>query len=493
MMHPWRRKSLDHLRAQAASHGFRRNLSTFDLCLLGIGVVVGTGIFVLTGRAAADHAGPAVIISLALAAIAAALGGLCFAEMAALIPAAGSVYTYCFAALGEAAAFIIGWDLVMEFTLGAATVAVGWSSYAASLCRRLSGTAWPSCLGQAPLSWSPEAGALVASGAWINLPAVLVVLAATALAARGGQGSALLNRLLVAVKLLALLAFIAVAARHINPALWRPLLPANSGAFGSFGASGVLQGAAVLFFSYCGVEALSNAAAEAKNPQRGIPIAIAVTMGVCLLLYLAVALVMTGTVPFSRLGVTDPMALVSREIGAPVLETLVCVAALAGLTSVLMVQLFCQPRVLFAMAQDRLLPPALGVLHPLRQTPTLGTWGSGLVCAFIAGLLPAEVLGEMCAVATLVAFMAVGVGVWRMRVLAPLAPRPFRLAGGRWLVPGLTVACAALLIAAARPVTQLVLCAWLLLGALVYLAGGWLRRADLTGERPAQRPVAPRR
>ena len=491
MIQPWQRKSLAHLRAEASAQGFRRNLSTLDLCLLGIGVVVGTGIFVLTGEVAAHNAGPAVLVSLVVAAVAAALGALCFAEMAALIPAAGSVYTYCFAALGEAAAFLIGWDLLMEFTLGAATVAVGWSSYAAALCERLTGVAWPAALGQAPLCWRPAAQALAPSGAWVNLPAVAVVLLSTALVARGGQGSAWLNRALVAIKLLALVAFIAVAARHVRPALWRPLLPANTGPFGSFGLSGVMQGAAVLFFSYCGVEALSNAAAEAKDPQRGIPQAIVVTMVVCLVLYLAVAGVMTGCVPYARLGVTDPMALVSRQIGEPALETVVCVAALAGLTSVLMVQLFCQPRVLFAMATDGLLPGALAELHPRRRTPTLGTWGTGGLAAVIAGLLPAEVLGEMCAVATLVAFVAVGVGVWRLRVLAPTATRPFRLPGPRWAVPGLTVVGALTLIGAARPVTQMALAGWLAAGAGFYLLWG-RRRPGPTGERPARAGTGPR-
>lgn len=480
-MQPWRRKPLSDLARQAEEgQGFRRRLSTFDLCLLGVAVVIGTGVFVLTGKAAAHHAGPAVVASLVLAALAAALGALCYAEMAALIPAAGGVYTYTFAALGEMAAFLVGCDLVAEFTFGAATVAIGWSAYVGDLLQRLLQRPLPERLCQAPWTWHPGEGGWAATGALCNVPAALVVLALTALVARGPESSRWLNRLLVAIKLSAIVAFVVVAAPATEAKNWQPWLPANRGAFGAFGISGVVQGAAMLFFSYCGVEALATATPEAKDPQRGPPVAIAFTLATCLVLYVAVAVVLTGVVPLEALGVADPLALASRSSSSRWLEPAISSAAVAGLTSVMMVQLYCQPRVLQAMAGDGLLPASLAALHPRCRTPTRAGYLGGVACAIIAATLPLELLSEMCSVATLAAFIAVALSVARLRRLAPGAARPFRLPWGPTMVPAATCLVCGGLAAAARGASLGCLAAL----AAACLAGYWLRGGAGRGHRP---------
>ena len=452
--------------------GFKRLLNTWDLTLLGIGVVMGTGIFVLTGRAAATNAGPAVVLSLVVAAVAAGLGALCYAEMASILPISGSVYTYAYATLGELVAFLIGWDLILEYMVGAATVGVGWSAYSVALIERVTGwrVPWEFC--NAALRWDPASMRLVQTGAVLNIPAVLIILAISTLLIRGVHGSKRFNGKVVVGKLAIVLLFVACAMAFVKPHNWQPFIPANTGTFGEFGVSGVLQGASLLFFAYLGVDNLSTAALETQNPQRALPRAMLLTMSVCLVFYIGVALALTGVLPYAELGVAHPLALAARTMGLPWLEVIVALCAVLGLTSVLLVQLFGQPRIFFAMAHDGLLPSVWARVHSKYGTPHVATWSTGVVCAAVSGLFPIETLGEMCSVGTLFAFILVSLGVLVLRLRRPELERVFRVPGGNWLVPMLSMGICAGLMTVSKRTTLVAVAVWLLLGLLAYLGYG---------------------
>jgi APA family basic amino acid/polyamine antiporter len=469
----WRTKSIEQLQAEAeAPSGFARSLGAFDLTLLGIGCIIGTGVFVLTGRAAAANAGPAVALSFAIGAGIAALAALCYAEMASMIPVAGSAYTYAYATLGELVAWLLGWDLILEYLVGAATVGVGWSGYVRAFLEKCFAIELPARWCHAPVTYDPITGSFAPTGSVANLPAGLIILGVTAVLVVGTQQSARLNSIIVAIKLTAIGLFILFASPHVDPANWHPFIVPNAGAFGAFGWSGVFQGAVMVFFSYVGFDAVSTAAQEARNPQRDLPIGILASLVVCSGLYIAVALVLTGVISYTKLGVDHPVALGVAATGQGWLEAVVDLGAIAGLTSVMLVMLMAMPRIFYAMAQDGLVPPFAGRLHPRFKTPHLTTLGAGVVCALASGLLPVETLGELSSLGTLLAFMIVSAGIIVLRRRRPDLRRGFRVPGGAWLLPGLSVACTLALMGTATTPTLLRLGEWMLLGLVVYLAYG---------------------
>jgi APA family basic amino acid/polyamine antiporter len=464
-------KSIDDLRSHAeADHGMKRSLGSLDLVMLGIGAIIGTGIFVLTGRAAAANAGPAVALSFVTAGVASTFAGLCYAEMASMIPIAGSAYTYSYATMGELVAWIIGWDLILEYLVGAATVSVGWSGYVVAFLHDTFNVDLPRVWTSAPVVW--EHDAFHNTGAILNVPAVLIILAVTALLVRGIKESARFNTIIVFVKVVVVLLFIAFAARFVKTENWHPFIPPNEGTFGRFGISGVLQGATMVFFAYIGFDAVSTAAQETRNPQKDLPIGILGSLAVCTVLYIAVCLILTGVVSYTKLSVPHPIAVGVEATGQRWLATAVEVGAIAGLSSVMLVMLLGQPRIFFAMAHDGLFPPVAAKIHPRFGTPHVTTMITGGVCAVAGGLLPIEILGELTSIGTLFAFVLVSIGVMILRIRRPDLPRAFKAPGGPFVVPILGALTSGLLMYTATTATIIRLFAWMALGLVIYFFYG---------------------
>jgi APA family basic amino acid/polyamine antiporter len=400
-------------------------LGAWGLISLGLGCVIGAGIFVITGQAAASYAGPAIAISFVISAIACALAGLCYAEFAAAIPVSGSAYSYSYATLGEFLAWFIGWDLMLEYLFAASTVAVGWSGYVTSFLKDI-GIHIPAALSSAPLAHTAEKGWHL-TGALLNFPAAFVVAICSLLLFRGIHESTRVNNLIVVVKLIVLFLLVAFGLAHVNLANWQPFIPPNTGTFGEYGWSGILRGSAVVFFAYVGFDAVSTAAQETKNPQRNMPIGIIGSLVISTLVYIAVALVITGIVPFKLLGVPDPIAVaVNYAPALSWLRPIVKLGAIAGLTSVILVSLMGQTRVFFAMSRDGLLPPLFSHLHAKHHTPHVTTLVTGIVACLIAGLFPIDILGELVSIGTLLAFAIVCGSILVLRKTRPDMPRPFK-------------------------------------------------------------------
>jgi len=432
----------------------RRSLSALDLTLLGIGAIIGTGIFVLTGTAAANQAGPAIVVSYVAAGLACAFAGLCYAEFAAMIPIAGSAYTYAYATLGEVFAWMIGWDLILEYAVGSMTVAIGWSGYFQRILAGF-GIHLPVWMTAAPAA-TPEAV--------INLPAVVIVLIITGILVVGVRESARFNAVMVAIKLSAILFFIVVGARYVNPGNWVPFAP--------FGWPGIMAAGAVVFFAYIGFDAVSTTAEEAKNPKRDLPIGIIASLLICTALYLAVSAVLCGIVPVTELRkdvkfLNAPVAYALSVIKQDWAAGLVSAGAVAGITSVLLVMLMSQPRIFFSMSRDQLLPPGVSRVHPRFRTPYITTIITGLVVALFAGLLRIDVVGEMTSIGTLFAFVVVCIAVMILRRKRPDAPRPFRVVGGPTIPLLGTVSCVYLM-ASLPVITWIRFLVWLDLGMLIY-------------------------
>jgi APA family basic amino acid/polyamine antiporter len=412
----------------AAADGNRLNrvLRAPALIAVGLGATIGTGIFVLTGTVAATQAGPALALSLLIAAFGCALAALCYAEFAAFLPVSGSAYSYAYATLGEGIAWFIGWNLTLEYMLSASAVAVGWSGYVVNLLNSVN-IHLPQALINAPFG-KTESGHLGLTGAIVNVPAVLIVAAMSALCYVGVKQSTGVNNLMVLVKVGIIVVFVIAGLSFIDSANWHPFIPPNTGTFGHFGWSGILQGAAIIFFSYVGFDTASTTALEARNPQRDVPIGILGTLIISSVLYVAMAAVMTGMVSYTQLNVEAPVAVaLDAHPQLAWLGVFVKVGAIVGMTSVILMSLLGQPRILLAMADDGLLPPAMSRCHARYRTPHVATAVSGVIAAFFAGLFPLNVLGELISIGILLAFAVVCIGVLVLRKTRPDAHRPFRV------------------------------------------------------------------
>jgi len=471
-------------------------LGPANLVALGIGAIIGTGIFVLTGQAAAAHAGPGIVISMVLAGVVSALAGLCYAELASTVPIAGSAYTYSYATLGEFVAWVIGWDLVLEYALGAATVAVGWSGYFVRVLADF-GIAFPAIVSAAPGTPVATAGGATVT-AIFNLPAVVIAMLVTALLVRGVRESATVNGVMVVVKVAVVVLVIAAGVWFVKADRFTPMIPPNTGTFGEFGWSGVMRGAAVIFFAYIGFDAVSTAAQEARQPQRDMPIGILGSLAICSVLYVVVAAVMIGLVPYAQLGGPAPMAVTidyAREAARGsalegllgVMPVLVKIAILAGLTSTMVVQVMAQPRIFMAMSRDGLLPPWMSRVHPRFGTPHLTTIATGTVVALAAGLTPIDVLGHMVSIGTLFAFVVVSAGVVILRRTHPQLERPFKTPWSP-IVPILSAAVSLALMLSLPGETWTRLFVWMAVGIVIYFTYGF-RRSRLAGHEPARPPV----
>jgi APA family basic amino acid/polyamine antiporter len=468
----WSRKSIAVLQREAAEEGetsLRRTLSAANLTLLGIGAIIGAGIFVLTGNAAAQYAGPAVVLSMILAGLACGFAGLCYAEFASMIPVAGSAYTYGYATLGEFVAWIIGWDLMLEYLFGAATVAVGWSGNFVKFLAEF-GIVIPKEWTDAPFAVD-AANNFSHTGALLNIPAVVLVALMTMILVIGIRESARFNNAIVFIKLAIVFLVIGVGFMYVNTANWHPFIPPNTGRFGEFGWSGVLRGAGVIFFAYIGFDAVSTAAQEARNPQRDMPIGILGSLFICTILYVLMALVMTGMAHYSKLNDPAPIVVAVSAAGSSLawLRFAVEIGSLAGLASVVLVMLMGQPRVFYSMARDGLLPPVFSKVHPKFKTPYITTILTGTIAAVVAGLFPIGLLGQLVSIGTLLAFVIVCAGIWILRVRSPELPRTFKTPLVP-LVPFLGIVSCFGLMAGLPKDTWVRLLVWLVLGLVVYFA-----------------------
>ena len=477
----FRTKPIADLQREAnAEHGYKRTLGPVQLISLGIGSVVGAGIFVLAGTSAAQYAGPGIALSFVISGIACLFAGLCYAELASMIPVSGSAYTYSYATLGELLAWVVGWCLVLEYLFSGAAVAVSWSGAIRDILAEFS-IVLPTSISSAPLA--VEGGRIVTTGAFINFPAVFISLALSYVLYIGIKESAGFNDIMVLTKVGILVALIGYGVwylfKHpdIAKANLSPFIPENTGTFGEYGWSGIFRGAAAIFFAYVGFDCVSAAAQETKNPQRDMPIGLLGTLGAVTVLFVGVSIVLTGMVNYKQLNVDAPFIFALQHVQAPAFfRYLIEAATLAGLTSVILVSLLGQPRIFYSMSRDGLLPKSFAKIHPKHGTPHITTWITGISCAVISGLFPLDLLGELISIGTMLAFALVCAGVWVLRHKRPDLPRPFKTPLVP-LVPILGIASCALQMYFLPLITWLNLALWMGLGLLIYF--GYSRKNSL--------------
>jgi APA family basic amino acid/polyamine antiporter len=515
-MNLFRRKSVTDLQNEAVTdQSLKRALGALNLTALGIGAIIGTGIFVLTGTVAAQNAGPAVVLSFVLAGIASIFAALCYSEFASLVPMAGSAYTYGYATLGEFFAWIIGWDLILEYAVGAITVAIGWSGYVVSFLHDF-GIHIPPALSAArgtELIEIPTALAAVlkTKAGWValssglldqiklagtdpatlsqatavfNLPAVIIIFIVTTLLVVGIRESATFNNFIVFIKVAVVLLFILGAFHAVSAENWQPFIPENTGKSGHFGWSGIMTGAGIVFFAYIGFDAVSTAAQEAKNPQRDMPIGIIGSLLVCTVLYILVSAIATGIVPYQQLDVPDPIAVAADRAGMGWMGKLIKLGAIAGLSSVILVMLLGQSRVFYSMARDGLLPPFVSQVHPRFRTPWIGSIVTGLVVACFSAVFTVREAGSLCSIGTLLAFVIVSVGILVLRLREPNLPRKFKTPAVWFVAPAGALSAIALMVSLPLS-TWIRLIIWFAIGIVVYFIYG-VRHSKL-GQPP---PVA---
>ena len=455
-MNIFRTKTIEAYRGDAARTQLSRSLGAVDVILLGVGVIVGTGIFVLTGVAAARYAGPGLMLSFVIASITCAFVSLAYSELAAMVPVAGSSYAYAYTSVGEFIAWLVGWNIILEYTVGASAVAGGWSAYVVGLLK------------SAGIELSKTWTAVPAEGGIVNLPAVLITLFLTYLLVMGIRESAKLNKTLVAIKLLAIFIFLFLAGPNVDTLNWEPFMP--------FGFAGVSAGAAFIFFAYLGFDAISTAAEETKNPARDMPIGIIGSLAICTVLYIAVTGVMTGNVPYTQLDNAEPVAYVLRTIGYTFGSALVGTGAVAGLTTVLLVMIYAQTRAFFSMSRDGLIPQSICQIHPRYATPHRITILVGCAVAIISGFTPIHIVAEMCSIGTLFAFIISSIGVMIMRHKYPDAKRPFRCPWIRTIATLAVISCSYVMYNLSAMTWERFFI-WSSLGVILYFAYGYSHSA----------------
>jgi APA family basic amino acid/polyamine antiporter len=447
----FRKKAISDLLAQGQNKELKRTLNLLDLILLGVGCVIGTGIFVITGVIAAESAGPAISLSFVLAGIACALAAFCYAEFSSSIPVSGSVYTYTYATLGELIAFLIGWDLMLEYVIALAAVAAGWSGYFQSLISGF-GMHLPAVLSSAPGS---------GQGGIVNLPAMIIILLITALVSKGVKESTRFNNVIVLLKIGIVLLFIFAGINYVKPENWTPFMP--------FGLEGVVTSAATVFFAYIGFDVIANASEEVKRPQRNMPIGIVASLAICTVLYVAVSLILTGMVPYTELNVADPVSFALKFVGQNSLAGIISVGAIVGITTVLLALLYAQIRLTYAMSRDGLLPKIFANVHPKFQTPFKNTWITGFIAAAIAGFVDLTTLAHLVNMGTLAAFTLISIAIIVLRKKQPDLKAAFRVP----FVPVLPAISAllCLYLATSLPgITWISFVIWITIGAIVYLS-----------------------
>jgi APA family basic amino acid/polyamine antiporter len=484
---------VESIQKDSSRHALKRTLGPWNLMSLGIGCIIGAGIFVLTGKAAADHAGPAIMLSFVLAGTACALAGLCYAELASVLPVSGSAYTYAYATLGEALAWVMGWLLILEYGLAASTVAVGWSGYVVSFLQKNLHLSIPPAFTAAYGEMVTQADGSTVM-ALFNLPAFLAVMAVTTLLYIGVSESAKVNNIIVAIKVSVVLAFIGIGAFYINPANWHPFIPdavppATPGGEVKYGIQGVVRAAGIIFFAYIGFEAVSTAAQEAKNPQKDMPFGILGSLAICTVLYILVCAVLTGIVPYSKLSVPDPMAVAVDAIGLGWFSILIKIGAILGLSSVMLVLIYGQTRIFYVMGRDGLLPDLFCKVHEKFKTPYLNTWLVGGCVSLVAAFTPLSTLGDLVSLGTLSAFIIVCFSVRYLRMTQPDLPRPFRTPGYP-VVPLLGIAACIYLVHGIPLLTYQRLGGWFLLGVLIYIFYGQFHSRLAREENASDRVVS---
>jgi APA family basic amino acid/polyamine antiporter len=477
----FRKKDIVAILRETETHnaGLKRSLTATNLVALGIGAIVGTGIFVITGQAAAQYAGPALTISFVISALGCIFAGFCYAEFAAMIPVSGSVYSYSYATIGEFLAWFIGWDLILEYLFACSTVAVGWSGYMQSLLRSW-GIDLPHSMAYSPLEHIN--GEWLLTGSLVNFPAVCIVALITALLLCGVRQSAWVNSVIVIIKVSVILLFIGFGLSYIDTANWIPYIPENTGEYGHFGWSGIMRGAAVVFFAYLGFDALSTAAQETKNPQRDMPKGILISLGICAILYVAVTAVLTGIVRYDLLNVDAPIAVAIDYVGEGLawMSPLIKLGAIAGISSVILVMMMGQSRIYFAISRDGLIPSLFSKVNPKNGVPQNAIIFAGIATGAIAGIFPLSVLSELVSIGTLMAFTIVCISVMVLRKTHPELKRPFKVPVV-WLIPSLGAFFCIIQMLSLPWSTWLRLILWMLAGVIIYFVYG--KRHSILGRK----------